>query len=244
MLKPVRNADTSERAEPGVIRLDTLPDIVRKLRRMTDDIGASRFSVCFVAPRAEQRRIIPCLDTDYPGTAEETKLLAAMLDDRFAKRLTTSLVPLWWSKTEAPVLAEFPDQLYLAERIDPPAGPRAGVALPLTVEHGPEGVMFFTGDSISVSMDALCDLHARCIGLFSTIARLKPVTGSDIPSISRRELECLMLTANGLTSEEIAAKLGLSVHTANQYLTNTTRKLNAVNRMQAVAKALRMGLFE
>ena len=53
-----------------------------------------------------------------------------------------------------------------------------------------------------------------------------------------------MLTANGLTSDEIAEKLGLSVHTANQYLTNTARKLNAVNRMHAVAKALRLGLFD
>ena len=38
--------------------------------------------------------------------------------------------------------------------------------------------------------------------------------------------------------------LKLSVHTANQYLTNTTQKLDAVNRMHAVAKALRMGLIE
>ena len=42
-----------------------------------------------------------------------------------------------------------------------------------------------------------------------------------MPTISKRELECLSLTANGLTSEEIADRLGLSVHTANQYLTNT-----------------------
>jgi DNA-binding CsgD family transcriptional regulator len=62
--------------------------------------------------------------------------------------------------------------------------------------------------------------------------------------MSRRELECLSLTADGQTSEEIAARLGLSVHTANQYLTNSTQKLNAVNRMHAVAKALRMGLID
>ena len=60
----------------------------------------------------------------------------------------------------------------------------------------------------------------------------------------KRELECLKLTANGYTSEEIAQLLKLSVHTANQYLTNTAQKLNAVNRMHAVAKALRMGLIE
>ena len=43
---------------------------------------------------------------------------------------------------------------------------------------------------------------------------------------------------------EIAKRLGLSVHTANQYLANTTQKLNAVNRVHAVAKALRKGLID
>ena len=34
------------------------------------------------------------------------------------------------------------------------------------------------------------------------------------------------------------------MHTANQYLTNTAQKLDAVNRMHAVAKALRLGLID
>ncbi len=62
--------------------------------------------------------------------------------------------------------------------------------------------------------------------------------------MTQRELDCLKLTANGYTSEEIAVILGLSVHTANQYLTKVTLKLNALNRVHAVAKALRLGLIE
>ena len=62
--------------------------------------------------------------------------------------------------------------------------------------------------------------------------------------MTRRELECLKLTANGYTSEEIARLLKLSVHTTNQYLTQSVQKLNAVSRTQAVAKALRLGLIE
>ncbi len=62
--------------------------------------------------------------------------------------------------------------------------------------------------------------------------------------MSKRERQCLQLTARGKTSDEIAAALGLSIHTANQYLTATTQKLNAVNRMHAVAKALRLGLID
>ncbi len=46
---------------------------------------------------------------------------------------------------------------------------------------------------------------------------------------------------DGYTSEEIAEKLGLSVHTVNAYLGSATVKLDAVNRIQAIAKAIRFG---
>ena len=54
----------------------------------------------------------------------------------------------------------------------------------------------------------------------------------------------LSYAATFVPRSEIAAQLGLSVHTANQYLTNSAQKLNAVNRMHAVAKALRLGLID
>lgn len=243
MLNPLHKADTVESADPQIIRLDTLPDIVRKLRRITDDIGANHFVAYFATPRPGRQHLAVCLDAHYPGVAEETGLLTTTLGDRFARRIAASSVPLYWAQSLEPFGTLHAD-LGLVERMEPPAGSTAGLALPAAVEHGAEGAIVFTGAQIRLSTEMLCDLHARCIGLFGVIAKLKPVTGDHAPSISKRELECLMLTANGLTSEEIAARLGLSVHTANQYLTNTTRKLNAMNRTQAVAKALRMGLFD
>lgn len=241
---PARRTQTGRRHEPDLIRLDTLPDIVRRLRRIAGEVGADHFACCFVSPRPGKRRLVPGLDAHYPGTSDETAMLTAMLGDRFARRVVTSPVPLWWARMAQARLITAPDAMSLAERIEPPAGSSAGLALPVAAEHGAEGVVLFTGPDMLVTADTLCGAHASCIGIFSVIARLKPATDDATPSISKRELECLMLTADGLTSEEIAERLGLSVHTANQYLTSTTRKLNAVNRMQAVAKALRMGLFD
>ena len=100
------------------------------------------------------------------------------------------------------------------------------------------------GSAMRVTQEMLYEIHGRCFALFSAVARIRPGEAGRVRAISKRELECLKLTANGHTSEEIARLLKLSVHTANQYLTQTTQKLNAVNRMQAVAKALRMGLIE
>ena len=47
--------------------------------------------------------------------------------------------------------------------------------------------------------------------------------------------------SDGCISESIAEKLGLSVHTVNAYLGTATTKLDAVNRVQAIAKAIRLG---
>ena len=41
--------------------------------------------------------------------------------------------------------------------------------------------------------------------------------------------------------KQIADKLGLSVHTVNAYLGSATIKLDSVNRIQAIAKAIRLG---
>ncbi len=90
----------------------------------------------------------------------------------------------------------------------------------------------------------LCDAHARCFALFGEVARQRLQDCAKVLPVSKREIECLRLTANGMTSEDIASSLGLSEHPAHQYLTNSTHKLNAVNRIHAVAKALRSGLID
>ena len=62
--------------------------------------------------------------------------------------------------------------------------------------------------------------------------------------LSERERECLIWTSGGKTSVEIARILGLSEHTVNHYLNNAARKLNAGNRTQAVAFAMRQGFID
>ena len=62
-------------------------------------------------------------------------------------------------------------------------------------------------------------------------------------NLSERELECLQWAGDGCKSEAIADRLGLSVHTVNAYLGSATAKLDSVNRIQAIAKAIRLGLI-
>ncbi len=61
--------------------------------------------------------------------------------------------------------------------------------------------------------------------------------------LSPRQIECLRLAAAGKTSIEIAATLGLSSRTVDQYVGEACERLKVRNRVQAVAKAVELGLF-
>lgn len=56
--------------------------------------------------------------------------------------------------------------------------------------------------------------------------------------LTPRQRECLTLVRNGLTSLQIAAELGMSYRTVNQYIGDACRRLGARNRAQAVAEAV------
>lgn len=59
--------------------------------------------------------------------------------------------------------------------------------------------------------------------------------------LTPRQRDCLSLARNGLTSLQIAAALGLSYRTVNQYIGDACRRLGARNRAQAVAEAVLRG---
>lgn len=73
------------------------------------------------------------------------------------------------------------------------------------------------------------------------VAEARPATQTQI---SKRERECLEWAANGKTSWEISQILGVSESTIIYHLRNATRKLDAANRLHAVAKALKASLID
>jgi DNA-binding CsgD family transcriptional regulator len=86
-------------------------------------------------------------------------------------------------------------------------------------------------------------LQMISVHLFNRLAEIGAAWKSGQVVLTDREIQCLSWTAAGKTSLEIAEILGLSEHTVNHYLNQVTRKLEAVNRTQAVVKAIRRGLI-
>jgi DNA-binding CsgD family transcriptional regulator len=222
----------------------SMPDAARRCRRIAADINAVEFAVFLFGPSMGRERLVPCFDTDFPDIGATTKLLSVRSGEAVIKHALASAAPFWWSSNRASTSSDTFRRLFWAVEAEPCLPGTSGLAFPVHAEHGQSGTILFMGPAIVIDEPSLCNAHARCFALFNTVARLRSPEGGKTPSISRRELECLRLAANGHTSEDIARLLRLSVHTANQYLTNATQKLNAVNRMHAVAKALRLGLIE
>jgi len=222
----------------------TIPDAVRRCRWIAVDINASAFGLFFVSPSPERARLVPCLDSEYPGIAVTTKFISGANGEEIVRHTRISTEPRWWTDDGLNGSAEMFRNLSWTDQMAPLAPGTSGIALPVHADRGQCGLVVFLGSEIALRQDTLYEIHARCFSLFAAVARIRPGDAGRVRSISKRELECLKLTANGNTSEEIARLLKLSVHTANQYLTQSTQKLNAVNRNQAVAKALRLGLIE
>ena len=230
-------------AEPGAQTVATTADAVRACRRLADGINAASFSFFFMAAQGDTRRLAPVFDSEFPGVSSLSRALSVHQAEDFARRVADAAAPVWWrSARSAPRLCAAA-RCWTVE-IEAPAPDTAGIAFPVSQERGRSGLIVFAGDDIMLDEAGLCETHARCFALFGDVTRQRKQDCARTPPMSKREIECLRLTANGHTSDDIAAALGLSVHTANQYLANSTHKLNAVNRIHAVAKALRTGLID
>lgn len=220
----------------------TLADAARRCRWISVDLGARDFTLCLAGPAADSGRLTPCFDSDYPSTMSAARLLGGGIGEHLMRHARQSTAPCWWADDADAALAF--STLTWTSRIEPLAQSGRGIAFPVYTDRGQVGLFIFGGPELSPNPQTLHDLHGRCFALFDAVSRIISTQSRDLPSMSRREIECLKLTSRGYTSEEIAKLLKLSVHTANQYLTQTTQKLNAVNRMHAVAKALRLGLID
>lgn len=221
----------------------TIPDAVRRCRWIAMDINASAFGLYFIAPSAERARLLPCFDSDYPRLGETARSISATASEEIVLHARRSTSPRWWS--DLPESGKDVAALPWIERMAALVSGTAGIAFPVHAERSQGGLVVFIGPNLAaLAGEAVYDIHARCFSLFDAVSRIRPGDAGRARAMSKRELECLKLTANGYTSEEIARLLKLSVHTANQYLTQSAQKLDAVNRTQAVAKALRLGLID
>ncbi|WP_041413866.1 helix-turn-helix transcriptional regulator [Sinorhizobium fredii] len=123
------------------------------------------------------------------------------------------------------------------------AGMPRGLYLPVHDAKGGRAAIAFGGDREVVSSDEMQVLNLWAGLLYSRLCEVRAGDRRRPGSLSRREIECLRWAAAGKTTVEMARIMALSEYTVNHYLNRATRKLDSVNRVQTVAKAMRAGLI-
>jgi len=86
-------------------------------------------------------------------------------------------------------------------------------------------------------------LYARLQGDIVVVTQSAPVPAEKLPKLSRREQQVLVLLGEGLTTAQIALRLGLRPRTIRGYVANMKARLDAQNIQQLVARAVALGLF-
>jgi RNA polymerase sigma factor (sigma-70 family) len=64
-----------------------------------------------------------------------------------------------------------------------------------------------------------------------------------VDSITARERDVLRLVGKGMSNKEIAENLGMTINTVKSHVKNIYEKLQVNRRVQAVAKAKKLGIL-
>ncbi len=165
------------------------------------------------------------------------------LSDPTMRRACSSRVPLLMTSRELEHLS-----LSLIATNASMTRPTKGIVVPI---HGPDGELAVFNvlgrwdgvDPVPGVME-ISDIHMLALNVHATVtecALQKRKTAAVLLTV--REKECLLLTARGKTAWEISKIMARSRGTVNFHLQNAMRKLDAVNKTQATAKATELGLL-
>jgi DNA-binding CsgD family transcriptional regulator len=188
-----------------------------------------------------KQRLLCELENWGPSNASLNKAFADAYGDALIEHIEKSLLPLAWAGSHD---RSFPSAIGIAPflvRLQDGLVPFSGMAFPVRLGAIGNGFVVFTGDDLDPPNDMVVELHGRACQVMIDLLSLDERRVAAAEALSEREIACLQLAGDGRISEEIADKLGLSVHTVNAYLGSATIKLDSVNRIQAIAKAIRLG---
>ncbi|GJE58123.1 helix-turn-helix transcriptional regulator [Methylobacterium trifolii] len=122
-----------------------------------------------------------------------------------------------------------------------------GFCVPIHHMNGLGGGVSFGAKHLDLSEAAKAALHLVSMYAYQRAETLIREAGNaparKSPKLSAREVECLKWTAAGKTSWEASEILSTSQRTIEFHLKNAARKLDAVNRVQCVAEAIRFGII-
>ena len=168
------------------------------------------------------------------------------LHDPSVHHCMTSLAPTYQGASQLGQHADGVVRRLIDEAAD--CGVRSGIIYPTRWAAGGVG-----GFSVSNGME--CDEFRRFMAGREALVKLAGVYAhtrlqmqllagwAAEVHLTPRERECLLWSATGMNSKQVARRLGVSPQAVDFHILNACRKLGAATRAHAVARALALGLI-
>ncbi|QCI98595.1 helix-turn-helix transcriptional regulator [Agrobacterium larrymoorei] len=246
MLKPeidnfaVMGADSAQ----DLARLQTQFDIFRFLKKMSESWGMKAFMVMNLPPQMALELSHYTVITNWPAELlhqyDHDGLLATSNVLKELKRGCTPFLvdEAFLTRGQEPSSAKTIVELFARFEMS------NAIWCPVQDATGMRGAVSLSGSRSSFSPSQVAEIFYLATHIYGRLAHVRSLDARIPETLTDREIDCLNWTAAGKTSAEIADILVLSEHTVNHYLNRATKKLDTVNRTQAVAKALRVGLIK
>ena len=218
-------------------------EIFRFLRRETVASGYEAFLVMHLPVATSltlaENSVITNLPAQFLSAFDRANLLAS---SPLVDRLRRSTRPFAFSREDL-VASRSGQDAENAAAIYADLAYSSGACIPVHDAEARRGAVILAGNRAQAEAEELARLTMVAIDVHQRLTEVATTQERPDQPLTDREIACLTWTAAGKTSADIAAILSLSEHTVNHYLNRAAKKLDTVNRTQAVAKALRRGLI-
>nr|WP_245294826.1 LuxR family transcriptional regulator [Xaviernesmea rhizosphaerae] len=215
-------------------------DVLRLMRRVMTEFGFSHFMIARLPFGEEQRFSERLLLSNWPSELVQRYDKAGVFaTSKLVERLRQSKLPTFGASDALLNLA-------VADAVEDGEGTNLSALTYGVLFSTIDGELFLitlSGDRPEPVEGDAAWLHFILLHLFDRLCRSMENGLSPREKLSTREIECLRWAAAGKSSDEIAVILGISAYTVSSYFKTATRKLDSVNRMQAIARAMRLKLI-
>jgi LuxR family quorum-sensing system transcriptional regulator CciR len=119
-----------------------------------------------------------------------------------------------------------------------------GYTVPIHVPGEATGLCsFVTGHNRELPEAALPAMQYVACFAFEAARRIASRTPNEVPRLTQRQLECVVLAAKGKSTWVVGELLGLSQQTVHKYLENAKRRYGVSTRTELIVRALYDGLL-
>jgi LuxR family quorum sensing-dependent transcriptional regulator len=164
--------------------------------------------------------------------------------DPVLEKASNTLEPFAWSEVRLDRHKE-PDAYNMMSEAKE-FGLKTGFMVPVLTQSGDHGGVTFSSDRFEASAEARRALHLIGLSAYGKVRAMlhaRRIQDSPPPRLSAREIEVLKWCSSGKSSSAIGEILAVTEATVETYVTRACRKLDACNRTQAVAEAIRHRLI-